>query len=186
MRERAVMRTNLVLMACVGALVLCPTASADVIIDLGGGWQATIFDEDDVSLAVDFVSLEDNLLVIQKFANFDSIDPLTGLPDPARILFNQIADDDHTVSRIFIADEIIGMIETYINDGEAKSAFSVIVVPQDREERAAIEALLPNVRPRTEWGGKIYYAGVYHSRGYAEMMSEQYQGLNLFSTVKAI
>ena len=95
-------------------------------------------------------------------------------------------DSDVSTEERFIADEIIGMIETYINDGEAKSAFSVIVVPQDREERAAIAALLPNVRPRTEWGGKIYYAGVYHSRGYAEMMSEQYQGLNLFSTVKAI
>lgn len=101
------MRTNLVLLALGGALVVGPAALADVVIDLGGGWQATIFDEEDIGLAVDFVSLDENILVIQKFANFDSIDPLTGLPDPARIMFNQIADDAHTVSRIVFADQII-------------------------------------------------------------------------------
>jgi len=85
----------------------------------------------------------------------------------------------------FVVKEIVGMIETYINDGEAKAAYRVIVVPQNKDERAAVGALLPAAKPRNEWGGNIYYAGVFHSRGYAEMISEHYQSLNLFSTVKA-
>ena len=86
----------------------------------------------------------------------------------------------------FIVKEIIGMIGSYINNGDARTAYRVIVVPQNRDERMAIKALLPNAKPRKEWGGNIYDAGVFHSRGYAEMMSEYYQQLNLFSTVKAI
>jgi hypothetical protein len=62
----------------------------------------------------------------------------------------------------------------------------VIVVPQDLDERSAVQALFPNVQPRAEWGGEIYIAGVFHSLGYAEMISEKYQSLNLFSTVKTI
>jgi hypothetical protein len=99
-----------------------------------------------------------------------------------------LIDIDQNVSNEeeFIAKEIIGMIEAYVNDDGARAAYSVIVVPQDGNERAAIKALLPDAKPRSEWGGNIYYAGVYHSRGYAEMMSEYYQGLNLFSTVKTV
>jgi hypothetical protein len=85
-----------------------------------------------------------------------------------------------------IVDEITGMIETYINNGQAQRSFGVVVVPQDRKERAAVEALLPHVKPRAGWGGNVYFAGTFHSRGYAEMMSERYQGLNLFSTVKVL
>ena len=91
----------------VGALTLTPAAMADLIINLGGGWQATIFNEDNVDLAVDFVSIEDDILVIQKFANFTTIDPFSGQPDPVRIAFNQIDSDANTVSRIVITDELI-------------------------------------------------------------------------------
>jgi hypothetical protein len=86
----------------------------------------------------------------------------------------------------FIVEEIRGMLQTYINEGEAGETFSVVVVPQDREEREAIRTLLPNARSHARWGGEVYYAGVYHSRGYAEMISRKYQALNLFSTVKAL
>lgn len=97
-----------------------------------------------------------------------------------------IVDQNISGEEQFILDEIRGMIENYVHGGQAKTTFSVIVVPQDREERAAIHALLPDVTPRAEWGGNVYYAGVYHSRPFAEMVSQKYQGLNLFSTVKAV
>ena len=103
-------------------------------------------------------------------------------------IINSLVSVDQTISgeEQFILDEISGLIETYINDGKAKTTYSVIVVPQDSEERAAIRALLPNESPRAQWGGNIYYAGLFHSRPFADMMSEKYQGLNLFSTVKTI
>ncbi len=103
-------------------------------------------------------------------------------------IINALVNVDHQVDadEQFILDEIRGMIEGYIHEGEARTTFNVIVVPQDRDERATITTLLPNVTPRAEWGGNIYYAGEYHSRPFAEMISEKYQNLNLFSTVKTV
>jgi hypothetical protein len=123
-----------------------------------------------------------------RLSDYLSISPERAQASQFLDIINFLIGVDQTIrdEEQFIVDEINGMIETYINDGEAKTAYRVIVVPQNREERAAISALLPHVKPRAEWGGNIYYAGVYHSRGYADMMSERYQGLNLFSTVKAV
>jgi hypothetical protein len=101
-------------MRCMGGLIagafvlsMVPAANAVLVLNLGGGWQATITDEVNVDLAVDFVSLPDNVLVIQKFAKFISVDPFTGMPVGINIAFNQIAPDAETVSRIVITDEII-------------------------------------------------------------------------------
>lgn len=103
-------------------------------------------------------------------------------------IINRLVSVDETVSdeEQFILEEIRGLIETYINDGRARTTYSVIVVPQDRDERVAIRALLPDESPRAQWGGNIYYAGIFHSRPFADMMSKKYQALNLFSTVKTI
>jgi len=102
-------------------------------------------------------------------------------------IINALVGVDNTVSgeEQFILDEIQGMLGNYINEDESITAFYVIVVPQDREERATIRVLLPDVRPKTEWGGSVYNAGVFYSRPFAEMISQKYQKLNLFSTVKA-
>jgi hypothetical protein len=89
------------------ALTVTAAANAALVLNLGGGWQATIQDDVNVDLAVDFVSIQDNILVIEKFANFISIDPFTGMPMPIAISFNQIASDAQTVSKIVITDEII-------------------------------------------------------------------------------
>jgi len=101
-------------------------------------------------------------------------------------IINTLVSVDENVSteEKFILDEIKGMIETYISGEQAKITYNVIVVPQDREERSAIRVLLPDVTPKAEWGGNIYFAGSYHSRPFAEMISEKYQKMNLFSTVK--
>lgn len=83
-------------------------ANAGTVIDVGGGWEITIISDNTlVDVSVDFVSLKDDILVIEKFANFISIDPLTGIPDPLIIAFNQVASDALTVSTIVIADELI-------------------------------------------------------------------------------
>jgi hypothetical protein len=89
--------------ACV--LAACTAVRADLVIPLDGGWQATILDDAIADLSVDH--LGDDLLVIEKFADFWEIDDTTGLPVPIRILFEQIAPDEETVSRIAITDEII-------------------------------------------------------------------------------
>jgi hypothetical protein len=114
---------------------------------------------------------------------------------PDRVQASQFLDIINTLVSVdsqiddqeqFILDEIKGMIESYVHEDDARTTFNVIVVPQDRDERATISTLLPNVTPREEWGGNVYYAGTFHSRPFAEMISEKYQKLNLFSTVKTV
>jgi hypothetical protein len=83
------------------------TAPAEIIKNIGGGWQATIFDEQHVDLATDYISFVDNVLVIEKFAEFIRVDPLTGLPEPVLITFQQTAADAQTISRIVITDEVL-------------------------------------------------------------------------------
>ena len=95
-------------------------------------------------------------------------------------------DDTVSEEEQFIVEEIRGMLETYINEGESEQTYSVVVVPQDDAQRDAIKTLLPNATSHERWGGKVYSAGVYHSYGYADMISRKYQALNLFSTVKAL
>ena len=103
-------------------------------------------------------------------------------------IINSLVSADQNVSgeEQFILDEIKGMIQNYVSEGESKAVYTAIVVPQNKKERASVRALLPDVTPKTEWGGNVYYAGVYHSRPLANMISEKYQGLNLFSTVKNV
>lgn len=117
-----------------------------------------------------------------------SITPDKGQASQFLDIINRLVELDHQVDarEQFILDEIRGMIEGYVHDDEQKTLYNVIVVPQDGEERATVSTLLPNVKPRDEWGGNVYFAGRFHSRPYAEMISEKYQNLNLFSTVKAL
>jgi hypothetical protein len=124
----------------------------------------------------------------EKLTEYLSISPDTTQASQFLDIINSLVSADKNVSdeEQFIVDEIKGMIENYISEGESKAVYNVIVVPQDREERASVRALLPNVTPRAEWGGNVYYAGVYHSRPFAEMISAKYQGLSLFSTVKTV
>ncbi len=97
------------------ALCVAQSARAEVVLDLGGGWQATIQDQSVLDLVVDYVSLEDDLLVLQKFATFASLTQMD-------ISFEQTADDANTVSTIVITDEFV-----FNNSGTDWNAFSMNV-----------------------------------------------------------
>lgn len=101
------MKSRAFAVAASAVFCLASFAEADLIIDLGGGWQATIFSEERVDLVVDFVSIEDDILVIQKFANFTEIDRFTGQPKSLSIAFTQIAPDALTVSHIVITEAFL-------------------------------------------------------------------------------
>ena len=100
------MRLSAVCVFSGAALCVAVPAQAQIIIDLGGGWEAKIFNAD-VDLTVDFFDFEKDILVLEKFANFTEIDKKTGLPAPLSIAFTQIAPDDETVSHILLTDAFI-------------------------------------------------------------------------------
>jgi len=101
------MRRNVMSFACVGAVALSAlagTASADVVVQLGMGWEAVLA-SNNVSLTV--IPSDDGILHLSKEATFRAIDPLTGQPEPVIITFRQVAPDNQTASQIMIDDEMI-------------------------------------------------------------------------------
>jgi len=91
--------------SAVAGLSLTALACGELVIPLDGGWQATVLDDAMADLSVDF--LGEDLLVLEKFAEFWKLDDMTGTPVPIRIMFEQVASDAETVSRIAITDEMI-------------------------------------------------------------------------------
>lgn len=101
-------RQNIVGLASVGAIALLSlagTASADIIVPLGMGWEAVLPDGSSVTLTVN--PSTDGILHLSKEAAFRAIDPFTGAPEPAIITFRQTAADAQTASQIMIDDEMI-------------------------------------------------------------------------------
>jgi MprA protease rhombosortase-interaction domain-containing protein len=101
------MRLQNVIATGVGAIALfalAGTASADVIVPLGMGWEAVLA-TGNVSLTV--TQSTDGILHLHKEALFREIDPTTGLPEPVIITFRQTAADANTASQIMIDDEMI-------------------------------------------------------------------------------
>lgn len=98
---------NLKCIASVGAIALVSlagTASADVILPLGMGWEAVVTGAN-VSLTVN--QSTDGALHLTKEAVFREIDPFTGAPMAVTITFRQVLPDNMTASQIIIDDEMI-------------------------------------------------------------------------------
>jgi len=86
------------------------TASAGVLLE-AGGWrisgppQNTTSNE--VDIVLDFVSIVDDVMIIEKVAAFRQLNELFPIPDSIVLSFQQIAPDAQTVSRIVITDETV-------------------------------------------------------------------------------
>ena len=163
-------------------------AEKDLIQDFADRWKIKIDFRRQFEIAAEHSTEQMYIELRNRVSDYLSVSPERNQTTQFLDIINLLIGIDQSVSpeEQLIVDEITGMIETYINDGQAQRSFGVVIVPQDEKGRAAIETLLPNVKPRAGWGGNVYLAGTFHSRGYAEMMSERYQGLSLFSTVKAL
>jgi len=85
--------------------------NADVVRDLGGGWQVIIADQlaDQIDIVADgFITVNGvRTLVIEKFAEFRNWDPSTGLFGGLPIQFRQVSSDANTATRIIITDEAL-------------------------------------------------------------------------------
>jgi hypothetical protein len=84
---------------------LATAAQADVVRTLGGGWEATISDDQADVLDVVADGVGATALVIEKFAEFNNLSG--GNPVPLTVTFRQVAADAATRSRIVITDEVL-------------------------------------------------------------------------------
>jgi len=91
------------------------------------------------------------------------------------------ADGKVTVDEEMVMEEIDGMLTGYIGGRDGSGAFEVVIVPQNDRQLDAVRALLPGVEPKMVRGGHVYSVGRYYSARYAEMVSEKYIDLGLFT-----
>jgi hypothetical protein len=80
-------------------------ASAQIVKELGKGWEVTIFQPNMVDVFVD--PSGPGTLVIEKIAEFTEIDPFTGAPEPVLLTFRQNQPDAMTVDQIVITSAVI-------------------------------------------------------------------------------
>ncbi len=93
------------------------------------------------------------------------------------------ADEEVTEEEELVVNEVGGMLEAYVSGGTGQPRFWVAVVPQSDEQDRAIRAVLPNARKEPVAGGTAYVVGRFFSNQYANVVSEQYRALNVFTTV---
>lgn len=93
------------------------------------------------------------------------------------------ADEEVTASEELVVEEITGMFSAYVDAGAQHPRFAVALVPQSDEQDEAIQSVLPGLDKESIAGGVAYVVGRFFSNRYAEMVSQQYRGLNVFTTV---
>ena len=80
-----------------------------------------------------------------------------------------------------ILQEVDGLLHSYVNDSDEQAMFAVVIVPQNNDQDSAIAALLPDIEKTEVAGGSGYMVGQFFSRGYADVICNQYRALGFFT-----
>ena len=92
---------------------------------------------------------------------------------------------DERVSREeeLMMEEIGGLISVYASDDDTPlDIYEVLIVPQTDEQIDAVHSLIPGIEMKERRGGRVFSAGEFYSRRYAELVCERYIALGLFTT----
>lgn len=120
----------------------------------------------------------------EAFAEFLALKPaqerVARVLDLARMLAR--ADKDVSPAERTLLAELEAMARAERSGLEPR--WEVLLVPQDAEERALIEARLPGAAPVRRGGGTVYVASAFHSDGFARAACEPWRKLDIFATVE--
>ncbi len=92
-------------------------------------------------------------------------------------------DGDVSHEEELIVEELLGLINRYLDKHEEDNRFYIAIVPQDAEQETAIKSLITDTEKKKVAGGLAYVNGPYFSRKYSEILSEQYHALNCLAVV---
>ena len=100
-------------------------------------------------------------------------------------LVNSLVTADDTVAREeqMILDEVIPMLDIYLDDKQQKPQYLVIIVPQTEEQMQQTACISPNVEKIHSAGGVAYEVESFNSKLFAELMCDKYREQGLFTTV---
>jgi hypothetical protein len=90
-------------------------------------------------------------------------------------------DENVSEQERLILAEVHGFLLSYIDNSAIKANYSVIIAPQNRNQDAAISALLPNAEKIEVAGGSGYRVGSFYSQDYADVICDQYRELGFFT-----
>lgn len=90
-------------------------------------------------------------------------------------------DENVSKQEELILEEVHKFMLGYIDDTDVQANYTVIIAPQNRNQDAAIAALLPNTQKIEIAGGSGYLIGSFYSQDYANVICDQYRALGFFT-----
>ncbi len=120
----------------------------------------------------------------------DVTDYLTTSPPQKQVselkdIINALVNVDEEVSdqEKLIMGELDGLFSQYINQQSDTPRYHVVVVPQNERQAQVITTSLPELTEYEVAEGIAYHNGPFYSKEYADVISDGYRTLNLFSIV---
>jgi len=90
-------------------------------------------------------------------------------------------DENVSDQEELILDEVHKFMLGYIDNTDVRANYTVVIAPQNRNQDAAIAALLPDVQKVEIAGGLGYRVGSFYSQDYADVICDQYRALGFFT-----
>lgn len=92
-------------------------------------------------------------------------------------------DEKITPEEEAIAQEIAGMVDDYANR-KATTHYCIVIHPKNQEQSKAILTAIPAAKEECVLGDRAFVAGTFHTRRYAEIISESYREQGWFTVVQ--
>jgi hypothetical protein len=92
------------------------------------------------------------------------------------------ADEKITPEEEVIAEEIAGMVDNSANRKQTTS-YAIVIHPKNQEQETAILTAMPEAKVEYLLGDRAFVAGIFHTRRYAELVSESYRQKGWFTVV---
>jgi hypothetical protein len=92
------------------------------------------------------------------------------------------ADDKITPEEEVIAEEIAGMVDNSANRNQT-IYYGIVIHPKNQEQETEIVTAIPAVKVECLLGDRAFVAGIFHTRRYAELVSESYRDRGWFTVV---
>jgi len=94
-----------------------------------------------------------------------------------------LADEKITPEEKLVTDELLGIIDTYLQDEEKRDVYQVIVVPQNPNQEQKIREILPDSEIIETFGGIVFSVGSFYSKEFADMVCQRLRKMNFFTIV---
>jgi len=94
-----------------------------------------------------------------------------------------LADEKITSEEKLVSGELLGIIDSYLQEEERKDVYQVIIVPQNPNQEQKIKELLPDSESIETFGGIVYSVGSFYSKEFAEMVCQRFRKMNFFAIV---